>query len=105
MSRTLKVSREFSAEPAGRFRTDGPNSGERFREELLIPALKKVEGKLVVDMNDLEGYGSSFLEEAFGGLIRSEFTPKQLHDKLEILADDPALAQEVWSYIDNNRSR
>lgn len=68
---TIKIiiSRDFSEAPAGRYLTDGPYSGERFRDEILFPALKNFD-LVEVELDGTLGYGSSFLEEAFGGLIR-----------------------------------
>jgi hypothetical protein len=96
----IVIASDFSKYPAGRFESDGPFSGEAFRKKLLVPALKV--GRVIVVLDGTLGYGSSFLEEAFGGLVRIEgFDAKSLKDKIEIVsADDPSLASEVWSYID-----
>ena len=68
MNHTIDISRDFSDVPGGRFHSDGAYNGEDFRERLLVPALKK--GAVTVILDNTEGFGSSFLEEAFGGLIR-----------------------------------
>lgn len=98
---TIKVARSFSREPAGRFRTDGPHSGERFRDDVLVPALKK-NAQITVDLDGTEGYGSSFLEEAFGGLVRlRNFTAKGLHQRLILICtEDESIPVEIWEYID-----
>ena len=62
----INIARDFSKTPAGRYLTDGPFSGEHFRESVLLPALQTHE-LLKVDLDGTLGYGSSFLEEAFGG--------------------------------------
>jgi len=36
---TIKISRDFSPFPAGRFRIDGKYSAEAFRDNILIPAI------------------------------------------------------------------
>lgn len=64
----IHIAKDFSKTPVGRYRTDGPDSGERFREDYLVPNLKK--GDVVIVLDGTEGYPSSFLEEAFGGLLR-----------------------------------
>lgn len=64
---------EYTRSPGGRFRSDGPYSGEWFREEILRPALAtaiRQNEQLEVELDGTSGYGSSFLEESFGGLIR-----------------------------------
>lgn len=95
----IHVATDFSSVPAGRFRMDGPFSGEQFREEHLRPLLARGE-KVIVDLDNVEGYGSSFLEEAFGGLVRyGYFTRSQLRNMLELRCDDQTYIDEIWSYI------
>lgn len=87
----ISISQGFSDVPAGRFLTDGNWTGQKFREEILVPALKKADKAhpVIVDINDVEGYGSSFLEEAFGGLVRKEgYTKEKLDDILKIKANE-----------------
>lgn len=74
---SIQVAREFSRHPAGRFEKDGPYSGESFRRKFLVPHLRNGEA-ITVDLDGARGYGSSFLEEAFGGLIREGFTLAQV---------------------------
>ena len=94
------VVENFSRTPAGRYLTDGPRSGEAFRRDHLVPALQRSD-QVVVYLDGVEGYGSSFLEEAFGGLVRVEgFTKDKLHQSLVLKSVDDAWKQEVWSYID-----
>ena len=100
MKTVIEVAKHFSDVPAGRFFTDGPFSGEAFRENHLRPALEKG-GVVVVELDGSEGYGSSFLEEAFGGLVRNNyFTTKDLRARLHLTSDDRSLVEEVWRYID-----
>ena len=65
----IDVSTEFSPYPGGRMREDGKWTGQAFREDILLPALKKAD-RIVLIMNGALGYPTSFLEEAFGGLVR-----------------------------------
>lgn len=99
---TINVAHEFSRFPYGRHIKDGPYSGEHFRKNFLVLALKS-NSQLVVDLDGTLGYGSSFLEEAFGGLVRLEgFTAKQLKSILRVVSKtDPSLEGEIWSYIDS----
>ena len=97
----IDIAEDFSDTPAGRYVTDGPATGEHFREGLLLEALKKSD-LLEISLDGAEGYGSSFLEEAFGGAVRQGyFSAKELHDKIKFITDDPALEMEIWSYIDD----
>ena len=99
--RTIKMGRDFSPCPGGRSRDDGPWCAEAFREDTLRPALAE-EDIVVLHLDCAEGYGSSFLSEAFGGLVRSgDFTAEQLHRKLRLESRDAILVREIWSYIDD----
>lgn len=69
MLQTIRVAEDFSPYPGGRFKELSNASGEEFREKFLIPALK-AKRHLKIELDGTSGYPSSFLEEAFGGLIR-----------------------------------
>lgn len=69
-SPTLSVAESFTRHPGPRYVRQGPDSGERFRK-VLIDWLARYD-RFVVDLDGTSGFGSSFLDEAFGGLIRSE---------------------------------
>ncbi len=100
---TLKIidlPKDFSPYPAGRDRADGRWSAEAFREDLLVPALR-IGGGVQVQLDGAFGYGSSFIEEAFGGLVRVDhFDLVDLERRLEITCnEDPTLVDEAWEYI------
>jgi len=99
----INVSTQFSRYPAGRYRTDGEFTGEVFREDFLIPALNSNQ-KVEVLLDGGMGYGSSFLEEAFGGLVRvNHIQPAELRKKLFVISqEDPSLVEEIWRYIDES---
>ena len=89
----IALANEFSRYPAGRTTPDGPDNGRRFRTEFLVPALRAaIENESAVEVN-LEGvrsFGSSFLEEAFGGLVRQEgFSRQEVEQHLKIIATRP----------------
>jgi len=105
----IKISQDFSEVPLGRYKDDGDFNGERFREEFLLPALR-ANDSVTVDINDLEGLGSSFLEEAFGGLVRKGyFSEKELIKKLAIIHADrppyPTYNRLIWSHIEKAQNR
>lgn len=93
---TLLIANDFSRYPAGRTRRDGENSGERFRDDYLVPALRRAieqNSNLVVVLDDVYGYSSSFLEESFGGLLRTgKFRPELIERNLRIEARSPVYA-------------
>lgn len=108
---TIEVGKDFSRTPGGRKYADGPDSGELFRERFLAPKLFDCVNqgtKLTVILDGPRGYLSSFLEEAFGGLVRSgRFTKKQLADHLTVKANDPFYETYVklaLKYIDEAKS-
>lgn len=98
----INIAKDYSQFPAGRFYSDGPFSGEKFREEVLTPAIKHHD-QVEVIIDGVSGYGSSFLEEGFGGLIRStNLSADVLKKKLTISYDDIAFelySKAIWEYI------
>ena len=104
MTTVLTVAQDFSRSPAGRFLSDGPNSGERFREEFLYPALTR--DKVEVILDGVLTLGSSFLDEAFGGLVREKgLSPKQLREKLVVKSNLETYVFKIWSYIEDPKNR
>jgi hypothetical protein len=99
----ISIANDFSRFPAGRFYTDGPNSGQRFLEELLYPALSS-NSKVVIDLDGASGYGSSFLDEAFGGLIRTHhMNINDLKNRLEIRSSIETYKMRIWKYIQESK--
>lgn len=97
----IRIASDYSRYPGGRYRALGKFSGEQFREDHLIPALETNENLFVV-LDGTVGYGSSFLEEAFGGLVRSGYKLSDLKEKLVLVANDPeyeTYSEEIWQYI------
>jgi hypothetical protein len=100
--KTIKIAKDYSETPLGRFPEDGEFNGTRFREDFLRPSLS-VEDKVEVIIDGVEGYGSSFLEEAFGGLVRKGyFTAQELKKKLQISYEDidfKISCDLIWKYV------
>ena len=74
MDMEIVVGRDFTKYPGPRYKRTGPFSGEQFRDEVLKPRLLaaiKDGTRVIVYLDGVAGYGSSFLEECFGGLIRA----------------------------------
>lgn len=85
-NKIINVVKDFHAKPYGRYRNDAEGceftSGETFRQDFLAPALRSFD-TVTVDLTGYNRYGRSFLDEAFGGLIREEnFTSSELEEKL-----------------------
>jgi hypothetical protein len=97
----INVAKDFTRFPSGRFRRNGSTSGEAFREDFLELPLKEGQG-ISVELDGTIGYSSSFLEEAFGGLIRSlKISPFDLNSMLKLVSEDPVLLEEITSYIED----
>jgi hypothetical protein len=93
--KTINIGKDFSENPAGRtIALDGQDSGEAFRN-LLISKLNTLgeDEQLEIILDDgVISYGSSFISEAFGALVRNkELTANQMLKKL------------VFSYDKNHR--
>lgn len=103
MEKTISIAHDFNKFPAGRYLTDGPYNGEKFRIEYLTPALndKKI-SILRISLDGLGGVGSSFWDEAFGGLILKDKIPYHtIKQKLQLICkEDEALSKLVWDCIE-----
>lgn len=100
---TINIGKDFSRYPVGRYRQDGDANGERFREDFLRPKMA-MGSRVRIEFDDALGYGSSFLEEVFGGLVRSGLSPEELGRSLEFISSDDSLLAEIRSYIVEARS-
>lgn len=97
-STVIHLAKDFSKYPGGRLKADGPKSGQAFREDLLVPALKSFD-RVEVDLSGVVGLPSSFLEEAFGGavaLLGFDVVDKKL--KLTV-TDDPFAESEIRKFM------
>lgn len=102
MIKTINIAKDFSAYPSGRVDADGPYNGTRFRNEFLLPALNGND-KVVIILDGLRSYGSSFFEEAFGGLLRlHDFSVEQLKSVIDLRATSDTskfYRESVMSYM------
>lgn len=68
------VATDFSPYLGGRYRDDGEFSGEEFRDEHLLVLVENAiqSGRTIkIDFDGVLGMPTSFLEEAFGGMMRA----------------------------------
>lgn len=101
MGRVIKV-RDFSRTPGTRHTAEGLFSGEDFRNKVMNAAFKEAldkHVKLTIDLDNTIGYGTSWLEEVFGGLARSEGTQKVADTLVFISDEEPYLIDDIKSYI------
>jgi len=92
--------------PGPRYRTlekgaqgNSSSSGEDFRD-WIEDELRKSES-LTIDLDGTVGYGSSFLEEAFGGLIRAGYASEIVLGIELISFEEPELIDEIKKYIND----
>lgn len=96
----INVAAEFTTTPGGRFKNDGEFSGEEFREKFLVPKYNSLTDgqKLIVNLDGGDGYAISFLEEAFGGLVRQ--LGKSVIGRIEIISnEEPDLIDKIRDYM------
>lgn len=88
----FNIAEDFSPYTGGRHSKDGSHSGEALRSKIveLLNQSRKSGGRVIISLDGAIGYGASFLEEAFGGLVREAgFSKKELSGSLEIRCDSP----------------
>lgn len=100
-TKVIDIAKDFSFKPFGRYKEDGKFNGTRFRDEILAPALENNDA-VEVKLDGVISFGSSFLEESFGGLIRSKVIDKEtLLKKLIITTIHADYKEEIIYYINN----
>ena len=96
------VASDFSEAPGARDRADGPKSGQEFYEELLLPSFEAAVASnrtLLIDLDGVWGYASSFISGSFGVLAKkfgSEVVKKTLTFKSQ---DDATLLRTIEEEI------
>src|SRR5690242_3167734 len=101
----LSVARDFSRTPGSRYDSEGDFSGETFRRAILLPRVEQAlheRKQLLIDLDGTAGYGTSFLEEAFGGLVReNKIPPQALRSVLRFKStEEDYLVEDILGYID-----
>lgn len=102
----INIAKDFSRCPGARYPEEGNYSGQEFREQLLSPKLtiaRETGVHLVIIMDGSAGYATSFIEEAFGGLVREgRFTLEQILDTITIVSEeDPSYIDDAKAYMKN----
>lgn len=100
----VKIARDFSRTPGPRYIKEGKWSGELFRTEKFYNIFNDAinhNNIVVVDLDGVLGYGTSFLEEIFGGLIREHHLDyNQILSHLEIISqEEPYLINDILAYL------
>ena len=104
---TINVVEEYTDKPGARYESQGSHSGEKFRDDILYPkfieCIEKNE-KLTVNLDGGYGYGSSFIEETFGGLVRrlkreKNDNYKKVREIIIISNDNKSWINKIEEYI------
>ena len=96
---TLNLVKEYPQYkyPGHRSRMQSINSGEEFRDDILIPFLKNNKGyKIIINLEGAVGFPPSFLEEAFGGCIHKGINKIT---QVEIIGVDKIEQERIQRYI------
>lgn len=105
-TKLISVAHDFSPSPLGRFMSRGPFTGEAFRIKLLEPALKDPSyDRIEVDFTEAEVPGSSFLDEAFAGLLRAGFVYDDIKRRLKFRTRRSTDEIRIWSYIQEQHDK
>lgn len=95
MTQTINIADDFTRYPGGRYTDDGPGNGTDFREKFLVPVLENNE-KAIIVLDGSAGYPSSFLDEAFAGLVRvHSYNADKVLDSFVLKADEPGFSRFV----------
>jgi hypothetical protein len=106
---TIKIC-DFSKTPGSRYRDEGKkaHSGQEFREDILEPKFREAmerQSKILVDLDGTIGYGTSWLEEVFGGLART-FGYQKVLDMIDFKSEEEDyLIEDIKEYIKDAEKR
>ncbi|MBN1907109.1 MAG: STAS-like domain-containing protein [Deltaproteobacteria bacterium] len=98
----ISIAQDYTITPSARYKKDGPFSGEDFRETCLEKHFENKEDnyRITIVLDGVEGFATSFLEEAFGGLAR-KFGKKRCLARLNFISEeDRLLVDEIREYIE-----
>ena len=101
----INIANDFTDTPGPRYIDEGNFSGELFRKKLLLKKYnlaKKNNLNLVIELDGAYGYPPSFLEEAFGGLVReTKDNPNTIKKIIKFTSKTrPQLIERIYEYID-----
>ena len=84
MEKIINVANDFTPFVGGRYIEDGEGNATEFRQNYLVPLLKKNQ-RIIIELDGVAGYPASFIDEAFGGLVReNNFSSEFVLDHIEI---------------------
>lgn len=102
------IATDFTTTPGARYRKDGDFSGEEFLEEILLKKFEKAVAEnyiLLIDLDKVWGYPSSFVSGSFGKLSISkgaDLVIKHISFKSD---ENPIRLEKVINEIKNPRKK
>lgn len=100
----FSIARQFSRHPGPRFRRQGADSGEALRARLVRILNSHPDATIVVELDGTSGFGSSFLDEAFGGLVRSDGFGREVAQRFKFRSQiDPTYVDEILESFERAR--
>lgn len=98
---TINISTDFTDCPGPRYCVQGDYSGEQFYHSLLnkkFASCISQDTELLLNLDDTNGYMSSFLDEAIGNLVY-DFGGKEVRNRLKIVSNE----EPSWINLIKNR--
>jgi len=104
MNKTVKIRDDYNWSTGSRLIIEGPHSGEDFRIKFFYPMIIDAIASnetLTIDFDGGIGYGTSWLEEVFGGVIRKDRVDAQdVRKHLRLIAtQQPYILRLVDKYM------
>lgn len=100
MTIEISIRKDYTKLPGGRKIKDGKGSGEGFKELIKSRLVNGTNTPLLIDLDDTPGFESSFLDEAFGGLIRDQIVPVGWFSQFVTLkSSNEFLKKKILQYV------
>lgn len=103
----INIARDFATELGARYKYEGPNSGELFLENNLLPKFEEAvkEGyQLEIELDGVIGYPSSFVSGSFGKLSLEKGAVLLLKH-LVFTSSNPLRKEKIMLEIENPKRK
>lgn len=101
----INIANDFSKAPGGRYHpVDGNKTGQLFRQTFLERPLKETDEVIEINLDGAVGYPSSFLDEAFAGLVREGYDVDMLKKRLKFVFTEERKKRyvtQIWNDVDS----
>ena len=96
----IKISKDFTDAPGGRYRSGGKFSGQVFREDFIEAYWKENPNReITIDLDGCYGFAACFLHEVFS-VLTTNFGLDYVSRNLKLISlEDPEVVAEILSYI------